>query len=1273
MRFLENSPTLPDELLHAQDEGRVVFFCGAGVSMGAGLPSFSGLADNVLQILGANGENVAKRLYDLSAELEQKHNLKGVLSADQVFGRLARDYAPKDINCAVAESLKPNQQANLSAHKTILKLATLRGGHTRLITTNFDLLFEQASKKKIPSRTRSNLPRIEYADNDWGIIHLHGMVCTDYSEPTSDGFVLSSGEFGEAYLAHGWARTFVRDILDRYIAVFIGYSADDPPVRYLLEGLQHGKEFRHKLYAFQSAGNDEAIAQWEEKGVQPIIYDSRNKHASLWDTLHLWAERSKDPAAWKKRLLRKANKGPTKMPPHERGMLAHLVSSIDGAKAFSEQKPPMPSEWLCVFDPEVRCKTSDRDRYKLYGLDDDPVPPEQNAPKSEDDLFPAEQKIEIAKPRSRPWSALALNKEDCSRPEIRHMSSLIGFNANAPYTLVPRLNYIAHWLGTVSHERITLWWLGQQKGMHPALNQNITFTPIRNKAIKNSEIVRRAFTTILELMNSQSPSDEDEHLFRMRVKEFGWDNACIREYLNAATPHLVCGTLYHSVPRDNRKKLDPHSLVKVEVNYPESLYDVDVPKEHLPKIVSGLRFCVERAVDMETDYSLYWRDICPIEPDEKSEEESYTRRYGLSGYVLHFIKLYKKLIELDIRKARQEFRAWRSDPVFTKLRIWACGQKDITDETEFVEEMLSLTVDDFWHSFGDRDLLYCLRANWHRLSPKNRILIEKKIKKGPSKLKKSTAIENENRSAFLVLNRFHWLADQNCSLSFDLNKLTEELSKKAPDWKPDFAKRAADSLEGRSGWVKTDTNYAPLEGVPLSQIIQQARNKSGRDHIDFVEYSPFSGLCDEKPLWAISALALENKNNRSSPDYWEIFLSREGKRKDDRPRLKKLLCGRIIQLPDDQFKEILLTASRWFQSVGPTLRNETPTLFVQLWDKFLRVIALHESNSGSSIIRSENESIDWAAEAINSASGNLAELHMTDPLKNDLKSGQQYPQEWIDRTNSLLSLPGNSHRYALVIFSFNLSWFYTIDPDWTSTHILEILENQTFDAQDQDAVWAGFMWGAKMPPLPLFVRLKIPLLKLAQETPLIRRQHSEVLSALLLIGWGTKNNKSNRYVSDHELREVLLKSGEDFRNQTLWHLEKWSRESSGKWRKQVEAFLNNVWPKNNSVRTARISARLCDLALAQESNFPKISGIISRLASKTNDEYFDLPEIRKSGSNLATKYPDVLLELLFIVLPENPARWPFGCRETLKLIEQSKPKLLNDPRLIELKTRINDI
>jgi hypothetical protein len=70
-----------------------------------------------------------------------------------------------------------------------------------------------------------------------GIIHLHGRIDRKYTNSEGDGFVLSSAGFGRAYLAEGWATSFIRSIIDQYNRVFVGYAADDPPVHYLLEAL----------------------------------------------------------------------------------------------------------------------------------------------------------------------------------------------------------------------------------------------------------------------------------------------------------------------------------------------------------------------------------------------------------------------------------------------------------------------------------------------------------------------------------------------------------------------------------------------------------------------------------------------------------------------------------------------------------------------------------------------------------------------------------------------------------------------------------------------------------------------------------------------------------------------------------------------------------------------------------------------------------------------------------------------------------------------------
>ncbi len=277
------------------------------------------------------------------------------MASDRVFGQLRRLFDDISIGKAIADALKPADDVDLSAHKTILKLSTLQTGQTRLITTNFDLLFEKA-RKGLRGATRSNLPHIEFNESDWGIVHLHGKLKPDYSGPTEDGLVLSSTEFGDAYLALGWARDFVKKVLDRYVAVFVGYSADDPPIKYLLEGLHQSTGPKNKAYAFQSVPDDEAVAAWIDKGVEAVTFqtDESSGYERLWQSLRLWADRSKHPHLWRQKVFSKAKKGPRKLAPYERGMVAHVVSYEDGAKAFACFDPPLPSEWLCVFDPYVR-------------------------------------------------------------------------------------------------------------------------------------------------------------------------------------------------------------------------------------------------------------------------------------------------------------------------------------------------------------------------------------------------------------------------------------------------------------------------------------------------------------------------------------------------------------------------------------------------------------------------------------------------------------------------------------------------------------------------------------------------------------------------------------------------------------------------------------------------------------------------------------------------------------------------------------------------------
>jgi hypothetical protein len=151
--------------------------------------------------------------------------------ADRVFGSIERDLLSADIYRAIAESLNPKGKPDLGAHRILLDLARTPDGVVRLITTNFDLLFEQCDPT-IPVWKPARLPDPLRDDEFAGIIHLHGRLTENYSGAAGDGLIISSAEFGRAYLSEGWAADFIKKVLERYFVVFVGYSADDPPMQY---------------------------------------------------------------------------------------------------------------------------------------------------------------------------------------------------------------------------------------------------------------------------------------------------------------------------------------------------------------------------------------------------------------------------------------------------------------------------------------------------------------------------------------------------------------------------------------------------------------------------------------------------------------------------------------------------------------------------------------------------------------------------------------------------------------------------------------------------------------------------------------------------------------------------------------------------------------------------------------------------------------------------------------------------------------------------------
>jgi NAD-dependent SIR2 family protein deacetylase len=184
VQFVRNGPDIPERLLQAHEDGRVVFFCGAGISCPAGLPLFSGLVD---QLFGAVGDlpNAVQRAAIKSGEFD---TAIGLLEAGTAGGR-------ERVRQALVDILTPaNTSPRATAtHEALLTLGRTRSGRYRLVTTNFDRLFEHVKGSKSLDISCYQAPLLPIPKERWnGLVYLHGMLSTAPNTDELHRLVLSS-------------------------------------------------------------------------------------------------------------------------------------------------------------------------------------------------------------------------------------------------------------------------------------------------------------------------------------------------------------------------------------------------------------------------------------------------------------------------------------------------------------------------------------------------------------------------------------------------------------------------------------------------------------------------------------------------------------------------------------------------------------------------------------------------------------------------------------------------------------------------------------------------------------------------------------------------------------------------------------------------------------------------------------------------------------------------------------------------------------------------
>ena len=141
-----------------------------------------------------------------------------------------------------------------------------RGATPKLVTTNFDRLFEATEtgeelQKAGMVYARRALPS---GGRFTGIVNLHGVI----DQP--QGMVLTDSDIGRAYLDERWALEFLHGLFRTQHVLFVGYSHQDPIVRYLARAMPTSNEppWRFILTHELTVGNQ----SWNSLGIEPIVY-----------------------------------------------------------------------------------------------------------------------------------------------------------------------------------------------------------------------------------------------------------------------------------------------------------------------------------------------------------------------------------------------------------------------------------------------------------------------------------------------------------------------------------------------------------------------------------------------------------------------------------------------------------------------------------------------------------------------------------------------------------------------------------------------------------------------------------------------------------------------------------------------------------------------------------------------------------------------------------------------------------------------------------------
>ncbi|MBN8816055.1 MAG: SIR2 family protein [Sphingomonas sp.] len=1225
-----------------RNEGNVIFFCGAGISRRAGLPDFVGLTRKVVEKLGAEKARVAMERGD---------------SSDRVFSLLVREFGQSEVDREIFSALKVVRKPDLSCHQMILDLSRGADGRPQLVTTNFDLLFESI-EKRVPRVVPPALPDLSLQPSIDGVVYLHGRLRKPEIGVAS-GYVISSADFGRAYLSEGWATRFVKALRERYTIVLLGYRAEDPPMRYLLEGLNaaDGVSYDSPIYAFTQGDEGDAEEEWQDRGVTPICYPKSDGHAGLWNTLSAWAEAVRNPEGWNSKIIGVAQKRPIEVRPHERGQVVELVSSKQGAKLFADAKPAPSAEWMCVFDanvryaePRARSWNDDEeiDPLDLYGLDDDPPRP------------PKESNGQQVIPGFNP---LDWKTGDASFPE---RTGLRGWNAQWANPLPERLHHIASWFGDVMHQPTAIWWAAGWKQLNP----NLLWFVSRRLDQRDTDMPQEA-TTFWRLYlesHDQRGNFSREYAwydFRSMVGKEGWSATSLRFFDRISQPYVEFGRerFGRSYPiEESWGDLLLRRLIDANVRVLDRHNDeLAIPDEHLASVTGIVRRALITASSLLDEIGTQWWQTPTLHPTGERGESFHGRK---TLYFLWFRDLFDRLANFDPALAALELAQWPIDDTyfFGKLSMYTAMFGEVVPPNKVVAILSDVDDRVFWDPHSQRELLITLRARWSDLTLKQRRLIERRITKGPARWENEKASEFRRRRAVYSAERLLWLELNGCQLSPVASKALTSLKGVDPNWSDDWARGADRSLDSRGGMVERVTDTRGIESVSISQILHEARNKTESRHRELRDFRPFEGLVASRPFKALAALRFAMRGGDFPTDFWEALLSNwpEG----TSLRLRWLAAQTISQLPTDVLEALRHSVPRWFEKHLKALAEADRPRALGIIDKIIApyVAAPAEvttSGIGHTTVGGvvQDRSEVSVSKAINSPIGQLAEA-LWELMPGTANKDGPMPDGVGERFELLFKARGDGGGHAACVVARHFPWLDHWFSEWSDRVLRPMF---AIDHPLAEAAWHGFGANPKWPSsktLKILCPSLLAVLKGKAKWELDESDQRHWVQKMVVLT--RPENEGGPPISFKEAREVLIAIDDKARGDALWMLANIVAED-GTWAKFVKPFIEQAWPRQVRFRTENVSRSFVHLVEQSGDNFPDVVravvGLLRPAAQLDMITYRLARESDDGKSDFARKFPAETLLLLDAVIAEDRSQMPYELGKALDVIADADPKL----------------